>query len=1042
MLGTAMKVVTWHHWFGTSRVALMTISINAIALLLSPATVAQLTPDQTLGAEQSTLRNTGTLELIEGGARRGSNLFHSFEQFNINNGQSLYFANPDGVTHIISRVTGRNPSSIQGTLGVQGSAHLFLLNPNGISFGQGAKLDIKGSFVATTANQVQFGNQGFFSANDPQAPPLLTVNPSALLFTQLSPGKIQTQSSADAGQTLLGAPLSGLRVANGQNLLFVGGDVGIQGGVHALGGKLEVAAVATPAIVELNAEQRPSVQRISEPSDRANVLIDRALVKVEAGGNGSIQVIAKDIKIQGQSRLRAGIESGLGTPESRAGDIVLNATGAVEVSGGSTIWNRLYLGSRGVSGDLIIRARSLLLNQESDFRVSTSGQGNAGRVILQAEDAISLVENTTIFNTVVFTEPKAIGSTGGIFIEAGSLKMLDGAELILNTSGIGNVGDSVLQVRGDVTFAGTNEQGDPSGIFNVVRPPGIGNAGEIRLSAGSLSITDGARLQANTRGRGNAGNIKIQVRDRLFLDSEDYTQDLTGIYSTVAAGEGQGGDIDIQAGSFLALNGAQVTANTFSIGDSGNITIQVRDQAIFDGSNVGISLPVDRTRVVLSGVFSGVGEGFTDGTIPAFGNGGNIRLSAKGIELRNGASFGAGIVSGSQGNAGSITLIATERMIIDGQNQNRDTSGVFTTINPGAIGNANDIQITTDHLTLSNGGSLVASIGGDGTAGNIRINSRILEVFSGGQMRTITSGFSSAGNIVLESDRIHLSGQNSGLFANAEASATGRGGDINVNTRRLNVADQAQLTVSSPRGQAGNLNIFANAVVLNRGKLTAETGRGSGAEINLQRIESLLLRNSSLISAQAFGTATGGNITIDAKNGVVVAVPNQNNDIIAIASQGRGGNISITTQGIFGIEQRFAIPGNQSNDIDASSQFSQSGTVTINRPDVDPTQGIAELPSEPRPQQPLASCQPGRSGGGRFIATGTGGLPTHPDEPLSNLGSLDDLDLPVQYRAETTTQPATIEEAQGWILNSKGEVMLVGRQSLASLPCSSDRSSN
>jgi filamentous hemagglutinin family protein len=82
---------------------------------------------------------------IEGGARRGGNLFHSFEWLNIGAGRGAYFNNPDGVRNIFGRVTGNLPSDIQGTLGViregttntLGTANLFLMNLNGIVFGQG-----------------------------------------------------------------------------------------------------------------------------------------------------------------------------------------------------------------------------------------------------------------------------------------------------------------------------------------------------------------------------------------------------------------------------------------------------------------------------------------------------------------------------------------------------------------------------------------------------------------------------------------------------------------------------------------------------------------------------------------------------------------------------------------------------------------------------------------------------------------------------------------------------------------------------------------
>ncbi|MBW4662033.1 MAG: S-layer family protein [Drouetiella hepatica Uher 2000/2452] len=985
-----MKAGTWHRWFNKGTIALIPVSMSAIALLSDTAVIAQVTPDRTLGSEQSTVNRNVTIngrngDRIEGGARRGANLFHSFEQFNVGNGQRLYFANPEGVFNIIGRVTGRGASNISGTLGVQGNANLFLMNPNGIVFGNNATLDLRGSFVGTTANRLQFGTQGFFGTNDPQTPPLLTINPSALLFNQARPGKIQTQSVADAGESLAGNPLLGLRVADGQNLLLIGGEVAIAGGLNALGGQLGLFAVKAPATVELSADSRPSLQqpvRQLSRSSRGNVLINGgALLNVRADHGGEIQINAEDIQIRENSILRAGIDQDLGNRDSQAGDIILNATGNIEISG-SNVLNSLI--GMGTSGDLVIRGRSLVLNEGAILSAATLSQGNAGRVVIQVAGSAVLTESATVFNTI---NPDAIGSTGGIFLEAGSLTMTDGAELVANTNSTGDVGNIIVRVRGDARLSGVNSQGDPSGILNVVRPGGIGNAGEIRLSAGSLSLTNGARLQTNTRGQGNAGNVIVRVRDRFLLDSEAAgIQDLTGIFTAVGTdGVGKGGAIDIQSGSLVVLNGAQLTANTFAQGDAGDITIQVREQAIFDGSNNNYQTADDRNEVVRSGVFSAVGERFTDGTIPAFGNGGDIRLSANQIKLRNGAALGTAVLSGSRGDAGSITITATDRVSVDGRSRNRDASSIRTQVNPGAVGNANGIQITTDRLTVSNEGLLQASIGGDGKAGNIRINSRILELFNGGRLLTTTAGSRPAGDIDLRvDDRITLSGQTSGLFASTERNATGRGGSINITTHQLAVSDRAAITVSSPAGRAGNLTIAANQIRLNQGRLTAEAGVGSGAEITLQGLDSLLLQNNSLISAQASDNATGGNVTVDAPNGFVVAVPEQNNDIIASADQGRGGNISITAQGIFSIGQQRSSPQNQTNDIDASSRFNQSGTVTINQPDIDPSQGLIELPTDvvDRSTQIARGCTPGSDESSRFVATGRGGLPISPDQPL------------------------------------------------------------
>ncbi|HEY9648620.1 MAG TPA: filamentous hemagglutinin N-terminal domain-containing protein, partial [Chroococcidiopsis sp.] len=118
---------------------------------------AQITPDGTLGRDRSEVTRDviirgGRGDRIDGGALRGTSLFHSFSEFNVNNGQRVYFANPAGIETIFSRVTGTDVSDILGTLGVDGNADLFFLNPNGIIFGPDAQLDIAGSFVASTGS--------------------------------------------------------------------------------------------------------------------------------------------------------------------------------------------------------------------------------------------------------------------------------------------------------------------------------------------------------------------------------------------------------------------------------------------------------------------------------------------------------------------------------------------------------------------------------------------------------------------------------------------------------------------------------------------------------------------------------------------------------------------------------------------------------------------------------------------------------------------------------------------------------------------------
>src|SRR4028118_608284 len=171
----------------------------ALLLLFPFPAIAQIIPDNSLGPESS-LTVTDTInslpsDRITGGAIRGVNLFHSFGEFNIKDGRGAYFENPSGIANIFTRVTGGSPSNILGNLGVLGNSNLFLINPRGIVFGPNARLDVRGSFLAATADSIVFNNGVEFSSTNPQGAPLLTVNiPVGLRFRE-NPGAIINASS-------------------------------------------------------------------------------------------------------------------------------------------------------------------------------------------------------------------------------------------------------------------------------------------------------------------------------------------------------------------------------------------------------------------------------------------------------------------------------------------------------------------------------------------------------------------------------------------------------------------------------------------------------------------------------------------------------------------------------------------------------------------------------------------------------------------------------------------------------------------------------
>jgi large exoprotein involved in heme utilization and adhesion len=565
----------------------------------------------------------------------------------------------------------------------------------------------------------------------------------------------------------------------------------------------------------------------------------------------------------------------------------------------------------------------------------------------------------------------ALGNGGSINITTRLLSVSNGAQLSADTYGTGDAGSVNINARDSVSF-------DGGYAFSSVEEEGaIGNGGSINITTGSLFVSNGARLSGNTYGRGNAGSVNINARDTVSFDGGD-------AFSDVKKGAlGNGGSINITTGSLFVSNGALLSTSTYGTGDAGSVNINARDTVSLDG--------VD-SNGLHSSAFSFVGK-------EAIGNGGSINITTGSFSVSNGALLSTSTFG--TGDAGSVNINARDTVSFD-------RSEAFSLVRKGAIGNGGSINITTGSLFVSNGALLGTSTYGTGDAGSVNINAGDTVSFDGAY-----------------------------AFSDVNEGAIGNGGSINITTGSLFVSNGGGLSASS-RGNsvAGNIEVAARSVRLdNQGAIIAATSSGDGGNIALRVKDLLLMRHESQISTTA-GTAQaggdGGNITIDTD--FIVAIPKEDSNITANAFTGRGGNINITAQGIYGIEFR---PKNTPlSDITASSQFGVNGVVTINTPDVDPSRGLANLPNEPVNVEVTEGCQAdGKQASVEFFNTGRGGLAPNPYESLSSSNIWEDVPLPTQGAANPTgavrasaspaTAPDKIVEAQGWRINEKGEVVLV-----------------
>lgn len=213
-----------------------TVAIAPLLLVtLSTPTLAQITsaPDGT----NTGVNQTGNTFNITGGTQAGSNLFHSFGRFGLDAGQIANFLSNPAIANILGRVTGGEPSIINGQIQVTGSnANLFLMNPAGIVFGAGASLNVPGSFTATTANGIGIGSSWFNAVGNNNYAALVGT-PNSFAFMGMQPGAI-----VNAGN---------LAVGGGQSVTLLGGTVINTGTIAAPGGTVTIAAVPGEKLVRV-----------------------------------------------------------------------------------------------------------------------------------------------------------------------------------------------------------------------------------------------------------------------------------------------------------------------------------------------------------------------------------------------------------------------------------------------------------------------------------------------------------------------------------------------------------------------------------------------------------------------------------------------------------------------------------------------------------------------------------------------------------------------------------------------------------------------
>ncbi|WP_199328610.1 two-partner secretion domain-containing protein [Anabaena azotica] len=939
------------------------IPVAVVSILTSNPCLAQITPDTTLGNQNSQVttgvniqRNEVDLQadLIEGGVQRGSNLYHSFLEFNVNNGQRVYFANPTGVENIFSRVTGINPSNILGTLGVNGAANLFLLNPKGIIFGPNAKLDIQGSFLATTANSFKFSDGSEFSATSPQAPSLLTMSvpvgvqfgsqPAADITSKgelvaekdltLNAGNLDLQGTVKAGRNLTLQAQNNLKVRDIESNAFIapaGGNLLAQGDLSSS----NYSVIHAIGDVSFNSYTGGSLHILAGGS--VNIAGNVTIKGVDSTGNSLQETVTRsdgetEIDIDGSQTptldIRAGVDSKyIGTPNFTS-NTPTNAN--ININGNLTNY-----------GGLIFLTNQYQPNPQLSGNIATKEIYSGGKNISNLENGGNIV----------------IESKGNITAS----KIYSGVEN--NKGDAGNAGNIIVQATGNIRVGATDPNSpDGEGAMNASvftcnssvqgcsGKRDAGNAGSIKLTStnGGIKVIGGLFTNSTAFGEGSragdTGNITLQARNgtveviangsgaivtRTQNDNKPGTSGNAGNITidaksiTIKGRANNQTDLDVTSESKLTGSSGKITFNSQMPLELNNLTIGT-DARDGKGGNIDIiapSLTINKSQITTT----------TSGT----GNAGYIKIIAQNSVLVDNESAINTNNTGS-GFAGNITIDAKEQVALDSSKISSEGNNGWIIIGGSYQPKSmiiDNSKITTDSKNLGDAGNITinasdkisidngSEISSQGNNGSIVIgNDSVPKTFTIDNYSKITTdddNSEQAGNITINaSEKISIDN-------GSKISSTGNYGSIVIGNdyvpKTFTIDNNSKITTDGDNSeQAGNITINASdKISIDNGSKISSTGNYGSIVIGNDSVpKTFTIDNKSKITTDGNNSEKAGDITINASDKISIDNGSE------ISSQGNNGSINITT-GKLSVNQKSEINTNGNNS-------EKAGNITIN----------------------------------------------------------------------------------------------------------------
>ena len=895
---------------------------------------AQIITDGTVGPTIELTGENVTID-VDLGKRAGNNLFHSFQDFNINTGQSATFTGDAAIERVISRVTGGNISNIDGLLKSEIlNADFFLVNPAGVMFGPNATIDTNGSFSVSTADYLRLGeNDQFFS--QPIENEVFSIEPpTAYGFLAADIGTITFDQSQ-------------IGVNEGETMSVIGGGIDASAShLEAPAGAIDIVSVDSEGEAQITSSESGLIEfDIESFTDLGDIHFNlETEINVDGEGSGAVIIRGENMTLDESSIIATttGSTSGkniditlTGSLNLLRGATILSSTestgdgGNIIISANSSSMDSLGVGLTRIrtqtmlldggskGGDIIVNTTGLQVVNGGQISTTTRGSGNGGTLTITAETVFIDGQNSQLFTGIAAQTMLADGGGkgGDITINTMELEVVNGGAINATTVGSGDGG--TLTVTANNVLVDRQNSPFTTGIdASTHLEASGGKGGDITINTMELEVVNGGQIGATTRGSGDGGTLTI-TSETVFVDGQN-SQLFTGIAAEthLDVGGGKGGDIIINTTNLQVANVGHISAGTFGSGDGGTLTITA-ETVFVDGQN--------------SQLFTGIAaETHLD---VGGGKGGNVTINTTKLELLNGGAISTSTFG--NGDGGTLTVNANDLEVVNGGTISTSTfgngDGDTLTVNANDLEVVNGGVISTSTFGSGDGGILTVTAetvfvdgqnsqfftgiaaetrleSGGGKGGNVIINTTELAVVSGGAISTTTRGSGDGGTLIFTAETVFVDGQDLRLFTGIGAQTVfkndgGKGGNVIIDTTELKVVNGGSIsTTTFGSGDGGTLTVTAEAVFVDGQNSQSITGIGAGTTMLddgggrsgdiIINTTDLQMVNGGAISATTFGSGDGGNIDLRV-NSMLIGGEAFVSTEAEVSSQGQAGDISI-----------------------------------------------------------------------------------------------------------------------------------------------------